>query len=464
MFHYTKQIFRKVLVEVERFPGFNSTMDKLLREIENLGVEIRYRNGLFNLKGSWSAIKEAHSVLDNYENLVQVGKKSSNTTSNDKIISFSSFDTKCDDDVTFSFGFSEKGETLLEGGVCGKESSGRRTSKVDFSRSVVTFSDASTQYKEEHIARIAWKEPSVTPRQINFDSCEPFIKSIKSGLALSKQETLNVIREQAPTKLQNIVESLKSDATSSKIQELASAFAGLLIDYKLSSDSAENHPLNDPFIVETSHQNNIKNVETPMDCSYNTSNVSKQISTAKRKRDESNIVTNDIHKNFNPVDISQTFDADEICTICQDKPSKPTRLNCGHVYCNECVSEMLKSYRSKCPVCECLIFRNVPGQPRNGKMSYNIEKSDLDGYQGFGTIVIRYDFPDGIQTYGHPMIGKSYSGSTYITYLPNNEDGREIHDLLTSAFHARVLFAVKRCRPNEPFIVLWNGVPQKTNR
>lgn len=435
-------------------------MDKLLREIENLGVEIQYRNGLFNLKGSWSAIKEAHSVLDNYENLVHVGKKSCNTTSSDKII-FSAFDTKCDDDVTFSFGFSEKGETLLEGGVCGKESPVRRTSKVDFSRSVVTFSDAFTQYEEEHIhPRIAWDEPSLTPRQVSFDSYDPFIKSIKSGLALSRQETINVIREQAPTKLKDIVESLKSDTTSSKIQELASAFAGLLIDYKSSSDPAENQQFN----IETSHQNNKKNTEIPMDCSFNIANVSKQISTAKRKRDESNTITNDIHRNFNPTDISQTFDTDEICTICQDKPSKPTRLNCGHVYCNDCVSEMLKSYRSKCPVCECLIFRNVPGQPRNGKMSYNIEKSDLNGYQGYGTIVIRYDFPDGIQTYGHPMIGKSYSGSTYITYLPNNEDGREIHDLLTSAFHARVLFAVKRCRPNEPFLVLWNGVPQKTSR
>ncbi|CAD5123128.1 DgyrCDS11501 [Dimorphilus gyrociliatus] len=438
-------------------------MDRLLREIENLGVEIRFRNGQFNLKGSWSAIKEAHSVLGNYENVVQVGKKDITTTTLSKekeIISFSSLDTKCDDDVSFSFGFTEKPEMLVEGGICSKESSRRRTSKVDFSRSVVSFVDAYTQYEDEHICpRLAWEETTLSPRQINFESVEPFIKPIQTGLSLSKQDIITVIREQAQTKLQDIVESLNSDSTTLKTQELASAFAGLLIDYKVSSDPAKIHKSN----LET-RQQHVTHSETPMDCSNNISSTSKQPTTAKRKRDTVSSISKDTHINFNPLDISQTFDSDEICTICQDKPFKPTRLNCGHVYCDECVSEMLKSYRSKCPVCECLIFRNVPGQPRNGKMSYDMEKSDLNGYEGYGTIVIRYDFSDGIQTYGHPMIGKSYSGSTYITYLPNNEAGREIHDLLTSAFHARVLFAVKRCRPNEPFLVLWNGMPQKTNR
>ena len=40
-----------------------------------------------------------------------------------------------------------------------------------------------------------------------------------------------------------------------------------------------------------------------------------------------------------------------VCAICRDNLQVPTTLQCGHMYCRDCITEWIGSYDTSCPEC-----------------------------------------------------------------------------------------------------------------
>ena len=55
-------------------------------------------------------------------------------------------------------------------------------------------------------------------------------------------------------------------------------------------------------------------------------------------------------------------------------------------------------------------------------------------FVGYGTIVIDYHLPSGLQGPEHPNPGRYYDGTSRTAYLPDNREGREVLQLLRRAF------------------------------
>jgi len=83
---------------------------------------------------------------------------------------------------------------------------------------------------------------------------------------------------------------------------------------------------------------------------------------------------------------------------------------------------------------------------------------------GYGTIVIQYNFPSGVQGPEHPNPGQYYDGISRTAYLPDTREGREVLQLLRRAFDARLVFTVETSnitgRRNQ---ITWNDIHHKTN-
>ncbi|XP_030921301.1 probable E3 ubiquitin-protein ligase DTX3 [Geospiza fortis] len=58
----------------------------------------------------------------------------------------------------------------------------------------------------------------------------------------------------------------------------------------------------------------------------------------------------------------------------------------------------------------------------------------LPGYEAFGTIIIQYVFPPGVQGVEHPNPGVRYPGTTRVAYLPDCPEGNKVLGLFRKAF------------------------------
>ena len=87
----------------------------------------------------------------------------------------------------------------------------------------------------------------------------------------------------------------------------------------------------------------------------------------------------------------------EKCPICMNTFDNPKQLsNCGHVFCTDCIEAQFK-VTSKCPNCF-MVYGVIMGDQPEGEMnSYSDYRTRLPGYENCSTIVITYDFPDGVQ-------------------------------------------------------------------
>jgi len=92
----------------------------------------------------------------------------------------------------------------------------------------------------------------------------------------------------------------------------------------------------------------------------------------------------------------------EDCVICMDRidstdPTRRTQLDCGHVFCTECIAECFKKCQPRCPSCS-KVFGVLRGNQPKGTFQSREVASRLPGYDQFGTIEIIYSFPSGVQT------------------------------------------------------------------
>jgi len=64
----------------------------------------------------------------------------------------------------------------------------------------------------------------------------------------------------------------------------------------------------------------------------------------------------------------------------------------------------------------------------------------------------------------HPSPGARYHGTQRRAYLPNNDEGKDIAQLLRRAFDAKLIFTVKRsATTGRDNCVIWNDIHHKTS-
>ena len=97
-------------------------------------------------------------------------------------------------------------------------------------------------------------------------------------------------------------------------------------------------------------------------------------------------------------------DEEETCPICMDTlTEKKTLPQCKHSFCKDCVKRAF-DIKPVCPVCGVLYGELKGTQPEKGTMKVTYEdNSHLPGYEKYGTIVIEYYIPSGIQGVGAPI-------------------------------------------------------------
>ncbi|CAM4573175.1 probable E3 ubiquitin-protein ligase DTX2 isoform X4 [Lepidochelys kempii] len=178
--------------------------------------------------------------------------------------------------------------------------------------------------------------------------------------------------------------------------------------------------------------------------------------------------------------------ADEDCMICMEKLASPSGYSdacegktikpeavgqltkCQHAFHLLCVLAMYANGNQdgslQCPSCKTIYGEKTGTQPK-GKMEVSTFTQSLPGHQDCGTIQIVYSISRGIQGPEHPNPGMPYTarGFPRYCYLPDNEKGRKVLDLLRVAWKRRLIFTVgTSSTTGESNTVVWNEIHHKT--
>uniref|UniRef100_A0A3Q3F278 E3 ubiquitin-protein ligase n=1 Tax=Labrus bergylta TaxID=56723 RepID=A0A3Q3F278_9LABR len=155
----------------------------------------------------------------------------------------------------------------------------------------------------------------------------------------------------------------------------------------------------------------------------------------------------------------------EPCPICMEsiKSSEKVSLKCKHSFCRDCLKKAF-TYKPICPTCGALYGVLTGTQPDGGTMKVTTAPSSLPGYESYGTVIINYYIPSGIQNKEHPNPGQPYEGVYRTAYLPDSTEGRHILKLLQRAFSQRLIFTVGRSTTSgRNNVVTWNDIHHKTS-
>ena len=125
-----------------------------------------------------------------------------------------------------------------------------------------------------------------------------------------------------------------------------------------------------------------------------------------------------------------------------------------HFFHIECLGNLIGDKTSfKCPICSKIYGVLMGDMPSNGTFKAYKSNSKCSGFN-CDTIVIQYIIPSGF----------GYSGTSRISYLPNNKEGREVLALLKIAFDRRLTFTVgTSVTTGRKNTVVWNGIHHKTS-
>ncbi|KAM9858195.1 E3 ubiquitin-protein ligase DTX3L [Aulostomus maculatus] len=162
----------------------------------------------------------------------------------------------------------------------------------------------------------------------------------------------------------------------------------------------------------------------------------------------------------------RTYSEDEPCLICLEPvlPMERWTLQCKHSFCRNCLKKAF-DYKPVCPTCGEVYGTLIGTQPDGGQMDITKTSSSLPGYEKYGTIIIHYFIPSGVQKEEHPNPGKPYKGVSRKAYLPDSSGGRRVLKLLRRAFDQRLIFTVGQSttsgRSNS---VTWNDIHHKTSQ
>ena len=125
-----------------------------------------------------------------------------------------------------------------------------------------------------------------------------------------------------------------------------------------------------------------------------------------------------------------------------------------HFFHIECIGNLIGNKSSfKCPIC-LKIFGILEGDMPNGTFKAKVSNHEKCTGYNCGTIVIHYNFPN----------GPGYTGTNRTSYLPNNQEGREILAMLKVAFDRKLTFTVgTSVTTGRKNTVVWNGIHHKTS-
>ncbi|XP_028312179.1 E3 ubiquitin-protein ligase DTX3L [Gouania willdenowi] len=159
---------------------------------------------------------------------------------------------------------------------------------------------------------------------------------------------------------------------------------------------------------------------------------------------------------------------DKTCAICMEDMSalekkKKTTLRCKHSFCSDCLDQAFQ-YKPVCPTCGALYGVLKGTQPKGGRMSVTKMRESLPGFEKYGTIVISYFIPGGVQGQEHPNPGQHYDGLNRAAYLPDSTEGKAVLKLLERAFDQRLIFTIGRSSTTgRSNVVTWNDIHHKTS-
>lgn len=104
-----------------------------------------------------------------------------------------------------------------------------------------------------------------------------------------------------------------------------------------------------------------------------------------------------IKDSYPPATQDSKKDEEETCPICMDTLTEKQMLpKCKHSFCKDCLKRAF-DFKPACPICGVLYGKLKGTQPEKGTMKVTYEASHLPGYEKYGTIVINYYIPSGIQ-------------------------------------------------------------------
>lgn len=134
----------------------------------------------------------------------------------------------------------------------------------------------------------------------------------------------------------------------------------------------------------------------------------------------------------------------------------------NHFFHAGCIDRYLKAQAAKfikCPNCFC-IYGELTGDQPDGTFHSTINPFiKCVGFENFLTIVINYNFPN-----GQLQNGTKYRGTQRTAYLPANQEGLEILEMLKVAFARRLIYTVgTSITTGRSNVVVWNNVHHKTS-
>ncbi|XP_041856448.1 E3 ubiquitin-protein ligase DTX1 [Melanotaenia boesemani] len=156
---------------------------------------------------------------------------------------------------------------------------------------------------------------------------------------------------------------------------------------------------------------------------------------------------------------------EESCPICMEPIQTRETLQCRHSFCRGCLAQAFR-HKPVCPICG-QVYGVLKGvQPDGGTMEVSTKRSShYPGYEKYGTIIIQYYIPGGIQTDDHPKPGSAIRRRIPDS-LPAGLAGRPggVLKLLRRAFLQKLVFTVGRSTTSgRNNTVTWNDVHHKTS-
>ncbi|XP_069440948.1 probable E3 ubiquitin-protein ligase DTX3 isoform X1 [Ovis canadensis] len=161
----------------------------------------------------------------------------------------------------------------------------------------------------------------------------------------------------------------------------------------------------------------------------------------------------------------ETEEQESTCPICLGEIQNAKTLEkCRHSFCEGCITRALQ-VKKACPMCGRFYGQLVGNQPQNGRMLVSKDATLLlPSYEKYGTIVIQYVFPPGVQGAEHPNPGVRYPGTTRVAYLPDCPEGNKVLTLFRKAFDQRLTFTIgTSMTTGRPNVITWNDIHHKTS-